>query len=97
MELSVVILNYKVPYHLLMCLDSVTKATEDLKAEIIVVDNHSEDESINLVKHLYPEVKVISNEANYGFSKGNNIGVEVAKGSQLMIDWKIPVLLEFNL
>lgn len=68
-----------------MCLDSVSKAIEDLEAEIIVVDNHSEDESVDLVRRLYPNVNVISNEDNYGFSKGNNIGVQQAKGEYLCI------------
>lgn len=80
MQLSVIILNYKVPYFLLQCLESVTKSIQHLDAEIIVVDNHSEDESCVLVKKHFPEVKLIARNSNDGFSKGNNIGVAQAKG-----------------
>lgn len=85
MQLSVVILNYKVPYYLLLCLESVTKSLKDLDAEIIVVDNHSEDESCQLVEKHFPEVKLIANKENGGFSKGNNQGVSKAKGELICL------------
>ena len=85
MKLSIVILNYKVPHYLMLCLDSVTKAVEHLDAEIIVVDNKSEDESCKFVKTFFPDVILISNTENLGFSKGNNIGAEQAKGEYLCI------------
>ena len=75
MKLSVVILNYNVRYFLELCLKSVEAAIQDIDAEIIVVDNDSKDGSCDMVKALFPEVKLIANKKNYGFSKGNNIGV----------------------
>jgi GT2 family glycosyltransferase len=69
----------------MLCLDSVTKATERIEAEIIVVDNNSEDESYELVDKNFPEVHFIRNTENLGFSKGNNIGVNQAKGEFLCI------------
>lgn len=85
LKLSVIILNYKVPHHLLVCLDSVTKACTDIEAEIIVVDNNSEDNSCQLVKKHYPKVKLVENKENLGFSKGNNRGVRVSSGDYLCI------------
>ncbi|MFO7744954.1 MAG: glycosyltransferase family 2 protein [Psychroflexus sp.] len=85
MKLSIVILNYKVPHHLMLCLDSVSRAIESIDAEIIVVDNNSEDESCELVEKNFPGVLLISNSKNLGFSKGNNIGVKKAKGEFLCI------------
>lgn len=85
MKLSVVILNYNVQYFLELCLRSVEAAISDIDAEIIVVDNNSEDGSCQMVKSLFPEVKLIENKENYGFSKGNNIGVLEAKGEYLCI------------
>lgn len=55
-------------------------ATRNLDAEIIVVDNNSPDDSCAMVKALFPEVILIDNEENFGFSKGNNIGVTKACG-----------------
>lgn len=56
-----------------------------IDAEIIVVDNNSEDGSCQMVKELFPEVILIENKDNFGFSKGNNIGVTQAKGEYLCI------------
>ena len=85
MKLSVVILNYNVKYFLELCLKSVQDAVAIIDSEIIVVDNKSEDGSCDMVKKLFPEVKLIENKNNYGFSKGNNIGVAEAKGEYLCI------------
>ena len=85
MKLSVVILNYNVRYFLELCLKSVQAAIAGLDAEIIVVDNHSEDGSCAMVKQLFPDVILIENKENFGFSKGNNIGVSIAKGRYLCI------------
>ena len=68
-----------------LCLRSVETAISNIDAEIIVVDNDSEDGSCYMVKDLFPNVKLIENKENYGFSKGNNIGVSQAKGDYLCI------------
>ena len=85
MQLSIVILNYNVRYFLELCLKSVQAAISDIDAEIIVVDNNSEDNSCNMVKQLFPKVKLIENKENSGFSKGNNIGFKQAQGDYLCI------------
>ncbi|PKQ46950.1 glycosyltransferase family 2 protein [Confluentibacter flavum] len=85
MKLSIVILNYNVRYFLELCLKSVQQAIITIDAEIIVVDNHSEDKSCEMVRQLFPEVILIENHENYGFSKGNNIGVAKAKGEYICI------------
>lgn len=72
-------------YFLELCLKSVQKAIINLDAEIIVVDNASNDDSCQMVKTLFPEVILIENKTNFGFSKGNNIGVSQAKGDYLCI------------
>lgn len=85
MQLSVVILNYNVRYFLEQCLDSVQRAIQDIDAEIIVVDNNSPDDSCEMVKAKFPKVILIENKENSGFPKGNNIGVERAKGEYICI------------
>lgn len=85
MKLSIIILNYNVRYFLELCLKSVVAAISTIDAEIIVVDNNSNDESCNMIKHLFPEVTLIENKENFGFSKGNNQGVAVAKGEYICI------------
>ncbi|MDC7994014.1 glycosyltransferase family 2 protein [Altibacter sp. HG106] len=85
MKLSVVILNYNVRYFLEQCLRSVERAIYGLDAEIIVVDNNSSDDSCEMVQRVFPEVVLLQNKENIGFSKANNQAVKVAKGQYLCI------------
>lgn len=85
MQLSIIILNYNVRYFLELCIDSVIKATKDIEAEIIVIDNNSPDDSCEMVRARFPHIKLIENKENAGFPKGNNIGVAVAKGEYICI------------
>jgi len=85
MQLSVIILNYNVRYFLELCVSSVQNAISNLDAEIIVVDNNSQDDSCAMMKQRFPNVKLIENTENLGFPKGNNIAVAVAKGEYICI------------
>lgn len=85
MQLSVIILNYNVRYFLEQCVLSVEKAIQHLEAEIIVVDNHSSDDSCAMMRARFPHIKLIENKANVGFPKGNNIAVKEAKGEYVCI------------
>lgn len=85
MQLSVIILNYNVRYFLEQCVLSVQKALEGIDGEIIVIDNASSDDSCAMMKQLFPSVRLIENAMNFGFTKGNNIGVAEAKGEYICI------------
>ncbi|MFN8325068.1 MAG: glycosyltransferase family 2 protein [Flavobacteriaceae bacterium] len=85
MQLSVIILNYNVRYFLELCVLSVQKAIQNIDAEIIVVDNNSSDDSCAMMKERFSNVKLIENKTNFGFPKGNNIGVSQAKGEYICI------------
>lgn len=85
MQLSVIILNYNVRYFLEQCLLSVQKALTGINSEIIVVDNNSPDDSCDMIRSRFPNVKLIAQQENLGFPKGNNIGVAEAKGKYICI------------
>ncbi len=85
MDLSVVIVNYNVQYFLEQCILSVQAASQNLKIEIIVVDNNSSDDSCKILIEKFPEIILIQNKENVGFSKANNQGVEIAKGDYVLI------------
>lgn len=85
MKLSVVILNYNVAYFLKQCIISVQRAIGNIDAEIIVIDNASSDDSCAMVKRYFPEVRLLENKENVGFSKANNQAVAVAEGEYLCI------------
>src|SRR6187402_463774 len=85
MQLSVIILNYNVRYFLELCVLSVESALKNIDSEIIIVDNDSQDESCEMIKKRFPKIKLIQNSQNFGFSKGNNIGVVESKGEYICI------------
>ncbi|MGY6648116.1 glycosyltransferase family 2 protein [Wenyingzhuangia sp. IMCC45574] len=85
MKVSVVIVNYNVRYFLEQCLLSVTKALKGVPSEVIVVDNVSKDTSCQMIQERFPNVVLIENAENVGFSKANNQGVAIAKGEYVLI------------
>lgn len=85
MKLSVIIVNYNVKYFLEQCLHSVRKAMQGLEGEVFVVDNHSVDGSVDMVRKKFPEVKLIANHENSGFSKANNQGIAEASGEYILL------------
>ena len=85
MKLTVVIVNYNVQYFLEQCLYSVRKASEGLAVETIVVDNRSVDGSVEMVREKFPEVTLLANQENLGFSKANNQAIRQAKGEHVLL------------
>lgn len=85
MKLSIIIVNYNVEYFLEQCLLSVRKSVKDIEAEVIVVDNDSVDGSCAMVKKKFPEVALIENKDNKGFSSANNQGIKISKGEYILL------------
>jgi len=72
MKLSIVILNWNGSHHLRRFLPSLVKYSNYDWAEIVVADNHSDDESFEVVKKDFPGVKFLPLDQNYGFAGGYN-------------------------
>ncbi len=85
MKLSVVIVNYNVKYFLEQALLSVRRASRHLEIEVFVVDNHSVDDSVAMVREKFPEVKLIANSENVGFAVANNQAIRQAKGEYVLL------------
>ncbi|HTL82984.1 MAG TPA: glycosyltransferase [Bacteroidia bacterium] len=85
MKISVIIVNYNVEHFLEQCLHSVRAALKGIEGEVFVVDNNSVDGSLLMLKQKFPEVKVIANKENLGFSKANNQAMRVAKGEYVLL------------
>jgi len=80
-KISIIILSWNTKDLLKKCLKSIP-----FYAEIIIVDNGSTDGTIHFLNSLkWPNLKIIKNKKNLGFAKGNNQGLEVAKGDFVMI------------
>lgn len=91
-KLSIIIVNYNVKYFLEQAILSALKACEKVSAEIIVIDNHSVDGSVEFVEqkfvnqpHPSTPVYLIANKKNTGFSVANNQGIAIAKGEYILL------------
>lgn len=84
-KLSIIIVNYNVRYFLEQVLISVEKATENIDAEVFVVDNDSKDHSVEMVLKKFPKVKVIANKVNTGFSVANNQAIKQSSGEYILL------------
>jgi len=85
MQLSIVILNWKVRELLRKCLVSIYEHTAGVDFEVFVVDNDSRDGSVEMVLTEFPQVTLIANNVNGGFAKGNNQGLEQAQGDFVLL------------
>lgn len=85
MQLSIVIVNYNVKHFLEQCLKSVFQALEGIEAEVWVVDNHSVDGSVAMVRREFPQVKLIQNQDNPGFARANNQALRQARGQHVLL------------
>ena len=79
---SVIIVSYKVRYYIEQCLNSVLRSVHD--AQILVVDNKSEDGSVEYLRERFPQAEVIANDYNAGFGKANNIALAKATGKYVL-------------
>lgn len=84
-DLSVVIVNYNVGDFLEQSLHSVRRASEGLSTEVFVVDNNSVDGSVERVEREFPEVTLIANRSNRGFSRANNQAIRRARGRYILL------------
>lgn len=84
-QLSIIIVNYNVKYFLEQALRSVRKALEGIDGEVFVVDNASNDGSVALVQERFPEVKLIANTKNVGFSVANNQAIRQSEGKYILL------------
>ena len=92
MKLSIVIVNYNVKYFLEQCIHSCQKAMNQMKSvhsdwdsEIWVVDNNSVDGSVEMVRERFPNVKLIANKDNKGFSMANNQAIRESHGDYALL------------
>lgn len=92
LKLSVIIVNYNVKYYLDQCIRSVLRAFVWMHtpAEIIVVDNHSADGSVDYLEKrypqmLYPMVRFVRSAHNLGFARANNIAIRQSRGEYVLL------------
>jgi len=85
MDLSILIVNWNTRELLRDCLQSLHDHWSALDAEVIVVDNHSSDGSVEMVTEKFPDVVLIANDDNLGFVRANNQAAAIARGRYLLL------------
>ncbi len=91
--LSVIIVTWNSEERIIPCLSSLSTACATLDHEIIVVDNNSQDNTVSLIQQHFSHVIIWQEPNNWGYGKGNNLGVRHSKGSFILIlnpDTEVP-------
>lgn len=87
MDLSVIVVSYNTKKLTENCIKSVLKEKQSLTLEIIVMDNNSEDGSVETLRVFKKkgQIRLIENDSNTGFSFANNQGIKVARGRHVLL------------
>ena len=85
MKLSVIIVSYKVRFYIEQCLHSLFRAVDGIETEVYIVDNHSDDGSVEYLTQKFPDVNIISRNRNLGFSRANNIAIRQCSGDYVLL------------
>ena len=83
--LSIIIVNWNNKDILGDCLNSIYRTHNVSKYEIIVVDNNSEDDSVELIRNEFPNVELLENNQNLGFTRANNQAIKIARGNYILL------------
>ncbi len=86
--LSALVLNYRSPAETIRCVNALLSQTIADQMEIIVIDNHSADDSIGRIRNHFgtnPRVRIVETRRNIGYGKGNNEGERFASGSYILV------------
>jgi N-acetylglucosaminyl-diphospho-decaprenol L-rhamnosyltransferase len=83
MNLSIIIVNWNSAAYTAACISSIRAATHGLEYEVIVVDNASADDSLEILKAI-PNIRLIVSGRNLGFSRANNLGYRHSSSDALL-------------
>ena len=84
MDVSIVFVNYKSEILTKNAIKSVLEKTEGIEYEIFVVDNNSQDGSIEGIEKEFPNINIIKNPTNAGFGTANNLAIKQSKGKYVL-------------
>ncbi len=84
-EVSIVVVGYRSEKTIDPFLDSIKKTKDDLKKEVILVDNYPQDKTVSIAKKHSLKPVVIANKENIGFAKAVNMGIAKSKGDYILL------------
>ena len=84
-DVSLIIVSFNTREVLRESLESVERERGDLRIEIFVVDNHSRDGSVEMVRSEFPQVQILASDVNLGFGAANNLALAKAQGRYVVL------------
>ncbi len=85
MDISIVIVTFNSLEPLKICLQSLfASISDDLDFEVIIVDNNSQDGLKQFIQENFPDIQLIKNDENLGYTKAMNQGLKIADGKYLV-------------
>src|SRR4030042_2984126 len=85
MELSAIIVTWTSALSIRDCLDSLIRELSEIDSEVTVVDNHSSDDTVQIIEKDYPHITLIKNEQNAGFGAAKNEGIGLSSGKSILL------------
>lgn len=85
LELSIIVVTYNSRRHIRDCLESIQQNAGDIKHEVIVVDNASQDGTPDIIRNEFPHVRFIANQQNPGYARSNNQGISQSQGRTILM------------
>lgn len=85
MDISIIIVNFNTVGFVKKCIESILKHSKGFLYEVIVVDNCSTLEDVDILLQCFPWITLIKNNENLGFAKANNIGIQCSKGKFVLL------------
>jgi len=85
LDVSVVIASYNTRSMLESCIESIHESVDAITYEIICVDDSSSDGSADMVRQNFPDVRLVENTDNLGYTKSNNIGIKLTQGKYVVL------------
>ncbi len=85
MLISVILVSYNTAQMSVDALDCLFRSEGDFELEVFVIDNASQDNSVDLISSKYPDIKLLKNETNVGFGRANNQALPFIKGDYVLL------------
>ncbi len=84
-DLSIIIVSYNTAHLLIEMFEALSDASRNLAVQVIVVDNASNDKSVEIIKDNYPDVKLITSDKNVGFARANILALPLVQAEFILL------------
>jgi hypothetical protein len=85
LDLTIIIVSYNVRDLLKQCVKYVLSSVNGIKSEIIVIDNASNDGSVEEIRESFPDVRLVRSDVNLGFARANNQAYAISRGNFILL------------